>query len=186
MGLTSCEGRNAICPGLDPGPDAVVLVGREGDLLAGEVHVEHLPAGVMAPEGCRVTVPVRGVDRRAAVGRAVRDVCEDGCDAGVKPGDRVVRVCCPADCFCILVLVHDSCCVRLPDLFYGRVAGARAHIRYTPERIVQDNGLDHRVERADVRDGFRKFADRTLHVGVLCEVCHFFHLLFCSVSRGAR
>ena len=55
----SCQRRYAVCPGLDPGPDAVVLVGRDGDLLAGEVHVEHLPVGVMAFEGRRVAVAVR-------------------------------------------------------------------------------------------------------------------------------
>ena len=118
------------------------------------------------------------------MGRAVCGVCEDGGDAGVEPGDRAVGLGGPPDNFCVVVLVHDPCGVGLADLFYGRVAGARAHNRYTPERVVQDDGLDECVERGDVLDGGRQFAARTLHVGVLAEVCHCSSSFF-SLSRGA-
>jgi len=50
----SRQRRYAVRPGLDPALYAIVLVGRDGDLLAGEVHEEQFPVGVVAFEGRRV------------------------------------------------------------------------------------------------------------------------------------
>src|SRR5208337_3797052 len=130
----------------------------------------------------RVAIGVMG--RGPPVRRDVCRVCEDCCDACLEAGDRAVALRAATDLFRVAVLVHEFCRVVLAGLLYGRVIGARAHIRYTPERVVQDDGLDKRVERVHVPERCRKLADRTLYCTLWCEVCHFSHFLcfFSGVS----
>ena len=48
------------------------------------------------------------------------------------------------------------------------------HIRYTCKRVVGDDRLDDRVERRNVCNRVREFADRTLGYIALYEICHCF------------
>jgi hypothetical protein len=52
---------------------------------------------------------------------------------------------------------------------------AGGHIRYTPEGVGGDHGLDDGVKRRHVRDRVRQFPNRTLGFATLNEVSHFFY-----------
>jgi hypothetical protein len=52
---------------------------------------------------------------------------------------------------------------------------AGGHIRYTPEGVLRDHGLDDGVERCHIRDRVRKFPNRTLGFAAYNEVSHVFY-----------
>ncbi len=52
MTTTLREGCDGVCQGVDLCEDCVVRVGRDADLVAGEIHVVNLAVRVVAPECC--------------------------------------------------------------------------------------------------------------------------------------
>ena len=90
IALTSGKSGDTIGPGLDDGPDGVVLVGRDRYLLAGERHHEDLAVRGVAPEGRGERVAIRVMGRGPPVRRDVCRVGEDRVDAGLVAGDRAV------------------------------------------------------------------------------------------------
>jgi hypothetical protein len=60
--------RLGVGPGLNPGPDSIVRVGRDRDLLPGKRHVVNLAAGIVTLEHDRVAFVLGKVHRVPADG----------------------------------------------------------------------------------------------------------------------
>ena len=97
---------------------------------------------------------------------------EDGGCAVIIPGNTGEAVRTRSADLGVVILVDDLCGIRFLGLFNGGMILAGSHIRYTPEGVVGDHGLDEIVEGRHVLDRSRKSADRTLDLCILYEICH--------------
>ncbi|HUU75699.1 MAG TPA: hypothetical protein VMW63_06370, partial [Methanoregulaceae archaeon] len=50
--MSSGEGWDAVCPGLNGGADCLIRVGREGDPGTAEVQIVEFAIGIVTPERC--------------------------------------------------------------------------------------------------------------------------------------
>ena len=67
ISVTSREGGDRVCPGVDLCKDHVIRVGGDRDLVSGEVDEVQLAVRVVTLVCCRVRVFLRVVDDRASV-----------------------------------------------------------------------------------------------------------------------
>ncbi len=100
IAITSREGGDGVCPGPSLSEDRVVRVGRDADLVAGEIRVVNLPVRVMTLQCRGEPVRFQIVDPGAVVCGRHRRVCHDEADPRVEPRDRVEPVHFAACTFC--------------------------------------------------------------------------------------
>ena len=166
------ENCHGVRPGLNIRPDCVIRVRGDGDPVAAEVHHVELAVRVMAPQGRAEGVLVEVVDHGTPLGRADRSSSEHRSHTGIELCQRVELVAARANGLGLGVPVDELRGVGLLGLLDRVVALTGGHIRYTCKRVVVNDGLDDRVERRNVYNGFSKGADCTLDICFLYEICH--------------
>jgi len=170
----SRQSGHGVRPGLDGGPDGVVLVGRDPDARAGEGDVVVITRRVVALEltvvGLAGEVPLGHPAHRGREGRVshrLRGVCIEGGDRGGLERDV-------SDALAGLLVdeVHlRGIVLAVPDDRVDKDA-VGVGVVDAPEGVVVDDGLNEVVERRCTGDRGRKVPDRRLVHGLLHEVCH--------------
>ena len=173
----SRQGGHRIRPGLDRGPDGVVLVGRDPDGLPGEGDVVVVTRGVVALE-----LGVVGLAGVVALGHSAHRGCEGGVREGfrrvcVEGGDRRGLQGDGPDALAGILVdeVHlRGVVLAVPD-DGGHGLAIGTGIPDAPEGVVGDDALDEGVKRRYVGDRDGEVPDRRLVHGSLHEVCHGFY-----------
>ena len=174
---------DGVGPGLDHGPDGIVLVGREPDGRPGEGDVIVITRRVVALElavvGLSGAVPHGLAAHRSCEGRIrehLRGVRLEGGDRRGLQGDVAHPLALTVE------EVHlRGVVLAVPD---DRIDGdaIRAGIPDAPEGVVLDDALDEVVKRRYGGDRDCEVPDRRFVHGLLHEVCHGWYLLTAQPS----
>ena len=181
----SRQGGHGVGPGLDRGPDSVVLVGREPDGRPGEGDVVVITRRVVALELSVVGLTGAVADGLAAHRGRKGRVREHLGGVRLEGGDRRGL---EGDVAHPLALAVEEVHLRgvvlaVPDDWIdGNAIGAG--IPDAPEGVVGDDALDEGVKRRYVGDRDGKVPDRRFVHGLLHEVCHGWFLLPARCPRS--
>ena len=182
----SRQGGHGVRPGLNRGPDGIVLVGRDPDGLPGEGDIIVVTRVVVALElgvvGLAGEVPLGHPAHRGLEGRVVerfRGVRVERSDRRGLQGDGP-----DALAGSLVDEVHlRGIVLAVPD-DRGDEHAVGVGMLDAPEGVVVDDGLDEGVKRRYISDRDGEVPDRRFVHGLLHEVCHGFVLLFACMLPG--
>ncbi len=176
-GNGSRERRDGVCPCFDDREDRVGTVGTDADLVTGEGHVVELARRVVAPQHDGIGIPLEVVRCVSSHRGGHLGVADDlglhgskGCGGRCTDGHV-------SHGLCVVILEDDPAIVVLAGLGNRVHSHTASLVCSTPEGVGTDDGVDHGVERSNIRKRSGKLTGRGLGDALFNKVCHFLILL---------